>query len=126
MQVFIIFLAAVVGFAFGAFVVWAACAAKMAGLRAALRAGEELRGETERRTAEAMEAGLYRVPNGLRSTLNPASASLVPILSEKQLPSRTVLSSRPSSRPECGMSISVLNFISRGKFSIFATLNRIL
>ncbi len=58
-----VLLVAVVGFALGAFVAWAFFAAKVAGLRAALRAGEEVRGETERRTAEAMRTLLAQVSN---------------------------------------------------------------
>ena len=61
MQIFLMLLAAVVGFALGALAVWAFCAAKVASLRAALRAGEEVRGETERRTAEAMRTLLAQV-----------------------------------------------------------------
>ena len=42
-------LAAVLGFALGALLVWMVQAAKIAGLRTALQTGETLRGEAERR-----------------------------------------------------------------------------
>ena len=42
---------------------------------------------SSRSTAAAMDAGLYKVPKGLRSTLKPASERRAPISSAKQLPS---------------------------------------
>ena len=39
-----------------------------------------------------MDAGLYSVPNGFMHTSNPKSASCLPMLSVKQLPSIIILS----------------------------------
>ena len=49
---------------------------------------------SSRATAAAMEAGLYRVPKGLRSTSKPASDRRAPISSAKQLPSTHTVSVR--------------------------------
>ena len=69
-------LAAVLGFALGALLVWMVQAAKIAGLRTALQTGETLRVESERRTAEALRALLAQVSSVTAEKLAEREKSL--------------------------------------------------